>query len=783
MRFNSQNATGSGFTKLASFVIVAGVLSVAKEVFIPIALASLLSFLLAPLVVRFARWGLGKMMSVLLVVTLAFGVIGVVGWLVTAQVINLADELPQYRDNLRAKIIALKRPDPEGVLSKATGVVKELEKEINTPAPDEEAPELTPTGQLPQEPLPVEVRAPKQTPLRIIAGLAGPVLQPLATAGAVVFFVVLMLLQREDLRERFLKLVGGGELNVATQAVDDAANRVSRYLVMQLVVNATYGIPIGVGLYFIGVPNAFLWGLLATLLRFIPFIGPWIAATFPIALAFAVDPGWTKPILTVSLFLTLEVISNNIVEPLLYGASTGVSNIALLMAAIFWTWLWGPVGLLLSTPLTVCMLVLGKYVPGLGFLSVLLGSNPVLAPEARFYQRMLAMDEEGLWDISEKYIVEKSLPELYDRVVLPALAFAEQDRHKGTLTEVRQAFIVQNTRGLIEGLAEAAEAASDEKGLDSAARLEHKPDLGEAPVLCIPARDEADELAALMLVQLLKMKGLPARAVSARTLANESYQDIRNGKITTVCISSVPPFAVTPARQICKRLKQEFTGLKVVVGIWTAQSPGTEMASRLGTSCPDAVVARLAEAVTRIEATLEAQQFARRRAPERLPVEIPAPQTLELEPDEMFSSLTRHAAKILNVPVSLVCLIDSDTEFWKEHGGIPPDFASGEGLRPTVVYTASIQSDDVVAVEDVEKDSRFSDDPLLRERGIRFFAGVPLRANNGHAVGALCVTDTEPHQVSDRAKSLLKRLVDRLVDQVERRKVEEGELQNAQPEG
>lgn len=774
MRFNSQpSATGSGFTKLASFVIVAGVLYVAEEVFVPIALASLLSFLLAPLAVRLGRWGLGKVASVLVVVTLAFAVIAVVGWLVTVQVINLADQLPQYRDNLRAKITALKKPDPDGVLSKASGVVKELEQEINSTAPEEEA--ALPTGQRPQEPVPVEVRSPKQTPLRIIASMAGPILQPLATAGAVAFFVILMLLQREDLRERFLKLVSGGELNVATQAVDDATSRVSRYLLMQLVVNATYGIPIGIGLYFIGVPNAFLWGLLATLLRFIPFVGPWIAAAFPIGLAIAVDPGWTKPLLTIGLFLALELISNNIVEPLLYGASTGVSNIALLMAAIFWTWLWGPVGLLLSTPLTVCMLVLGKYVPGLRFLSVLLGSEPVLAPEARFYQRMLAMDEDELWDISEKYIAERSLPELYDNVVLPALAFAEQDRHKGTLAEVRQAFIVQNTRGLIEGLAERAPSTGNGASAESAELPPPGPGTSATPVLCVPARDEADELAALMLVQLLTRKGMAARAVSVKSPAAEAISEIREHNITAVCISSVPPFAVTPARQICKRIKQEFPNAKVVIGIWNAPSGGTQVAGRLGSSCPDAVVSRLAEAVSRLEAILQAPQAEEQRAAddraESPAAEVAAPQVLEFEPEEIFASFTRQAAKVLNVPVSLVCLIESDGEFWKVHGGIPPDFASGESLRETSVFTVGIQAGELLAVEDITQDDRFGTDPVLRERGIQFFAAVPLRARSGQVVGALCVTDTKPHEVPDRARTILRRLADRLISQVEERRL------------
>lgn len=768
MRLNSPAPASNGFTKLASFVIVAGVLYFAQEVFIPIALATLLSFLLAPLVLRLTRLGLGKIPSILIVVTLTFTAIGVIGWLVMAQVIHLADQLPEYRQNLRSKVESLKKPHGQGVFSRATGMMTELQKEIASLTPTSDDGGTNAVGRAVERPIPVEVRAPKPTPIQVIANIIGPVLKPLGTAAAVVFFVVLMLFQREDLRERFLKLVSGGELNVATEAVDDATQRVSRYLLMQLVVNATYGIPIGIGLYFIGVPNAFLWGLLATLLRFIPFVGPWIAAAFPMALAIAVDPGWTKPVLTAGLFLIIELISNNVIEPWLYGASTGISNIALLVAAIFWTWLWGTIGLLLSTPLTVCLLVLGKYVPGLSFLSVLLGSDPVLEPEARFYQRMLAMDEDELTRLSTKYVQEKSLTEFYDKVVIPALSFAEQDRHKGSLAEVRQAFIVQNTREIIDALGEREAKAELNSATASA-----KGDFSSSPVLCVPARDESDELAGLMLAQLLDRAGLPARAMPAKTLAGEWFKEIRNEGITTVCISGIPPFAVNAARQTCKRLKHEFPNLKIIIGIWDPAAHPTEVAGRLASSCSDAVVTRLADAVTRVESVLEAAEIAKRHTPlkpiDKPLVDAPPTAALESEPEEIFASITRQAAKIMNVPVSLVSLIDTDGEFWKSHGGLPADLSSAVGLRETSLGTMSAPTDDVIDVPDIAQDLRYANDPVLKARGIRFYTGVPLRTRGGHVVGILCITDTEPHQVSDRAKALLRSLGNRLISEVEKR--------------
>lgn len=768
MRLVPQNPGGNGFTKLASFVIIAAVLYLAKEVFVPIALAILLSFLLAPLVIRLSRWGCGKVLSVLLTVSFAFTIIAIIGWLVTAQIIQLAAQLPQYQENVRAKIIALKTPQRNGVLYRATGVVRELQKELESAAPAEAQPPATPSSPAAEKPVPVELKPSQPNSLQVIASMAAPVLKPLATAGAVVFFVVLMLFKREDLRERFLMLVSGGELNVATQAVDDATQRVSRYLVMQLVVNATYGIPIGIGLYFIGVPNAFLWGLLATLLRFIPFIGPWIAAAFPIALAFAVDPGWAKPILTIGLFLFVELVSNNVIEPWLYGASTGVSNIALLMAAIFWTWLWGAVGLLLSAPLTVCLLVLGKYVPGLRFLSILLGSDPVLDPEARFYQRMLAMDEDELGTLADDFRQKRSLGELYDNVIIPALILAEQDRHKGALAEMRQAFIVQTTRELIDTLGEREVRPNPENEGE-----ENPPEPLRGPVLCIAARDEVDELASLMLAQLLGKRGIDARAVPAKTVAPQWFKQITQDRISTVCISSVPPFAVAPARQACRRLKQQFPHLTIIAGIWNIKAQPSEFSARFGPSAPDAIVTRLEDAVTRLEAVLESGNIKTAPAPahsasprQRAISAAPPPAA---EPEEIFAAITRQTATILDVPVSLVTILPSDTGFWDAHGGVPPELASGAALRESAVCKNGSLCADILTIEDTTKDERFSGDPLFRERGVRFYVGVPLRTSEGELVGALCVTDTEPHQVSERAKTLLRNLAARLVEKIQQR--------------
>ena len=354
-----EKAGERGFILLASFAVVAAILYFAKSVFIPIALALLLTFLLTPLVLRLQRWKFPKAIAIITAATFAFAIIAFMTWLVTTQLIALAGQLPQYEQNLHAKIRKLRVTQQPDVFGRAATMIKDIGKDL------ELAPErIDPERGTREKPLTVEVKAPKPTALQTARRALGPLLGPAATGGIVIILVLAMLFKREDLRDRFIKVISGGQLNRATEAVDDTARRISRYLLMQLVVNVTYGVPIGVGLYFIGVPNALLWGVLATVLRFIPYLGPWIAAAFPLALAFAVDPGWTKLVLTLVLFVVIELVSNNLVEPWLYGASTGISPVAVIGGALFWTWLWGPVGLFLCTPLTVCLVVMGKYVPG-----------------------------------------------------------------------------------------------------------------------------------------------------------------------------------------------------------------------------------------------------------------------------------------------------------------------------------------------------------------------------------------------------------------------------------
>lgn len=534
-----------------------------QTILIPIALAVLLSFALAPLVSRLRRWGLPRVPAVLLAVLLAFGAIATFGLIVGSQLAQLADNLPSYQENIRAKVRSLQDALPQG------GIVEQLSRMLHELGQDlqqvqqqtQQAQDASDTGDRgrlilerpQQEPITVRIQQPAMSPFEVLETVGLPLLAPVGTAGIVIVFAIFMLLEREDLRDRLIRLLGGGNLHQTTEALNEAATRVSRYLLMQLVVNASYGIPVGIGLWLIGVPNALLWGLLATVLRFVPYVGPFIAALFPIVLSVAVDPGWSMLLWTIALFLVLELISNNIIEPWLYGASTGVSTVAILVAAIFWTSLWGAVGLLLSTPLTVCLAVIGRYVPQLAFLDVLLGSEPVLVPSERFYQRMLVGDSEEGEDIADEFLKERPLIAFYEEVMLPALRLAETDRRRKVLVGEGRAVVVNGFLEVVAELADHEDPGPEDEEIAAAA-----PAMADdgAIVLCIAGRTGLDRVAAAMLAQLLQRRGvathiLPADAVSPERIGTLKLDDAR-----LVCLAYMGPAAVAHARLVCRRLRR-----------------------------------------------------------------------------------------------------------------------------------------------------------------------------------------------------------------------------------
>ena len=511
-------------------LIAAAILYLAREVLIPLALAILLSFLLAPVVRRLEHWRLGRVPSTLIAVLVGFSLISGIGYVAARQALSLAAKLPEYRDNIGAKIRAV-RGQQESTLGKAADAIKQLEDEAST------------------ESAPIAVAETAPSPTAALVEWVSPFVKPVGTAGAVLIFTILLLLNRESMRERLIGLIGTRRINVTTQALGEASYRVSNYLYMQLVVNACFGIPFGIALWLIGIPNAMLWGLLGTLLRFIPYAGVWVAVAMPAVLAFAIFDGWVQVAWTLGVFLALELILVNAVEPWLYGRSAGLSPIAIILAALFWTWLWGPVGLLLAVPLTVCVAVMGRYIPELGYLNVMLGVEPVLSPEARFYQRLVARDQDDAIALAEEYAAEHGDAEVFDTLLIPALALIETDRHKGALEQQNERFAFDVMRQIFELLPERDEQPA-------------------APHVCIlPARDEADELAGAMLARLLPGSQL----FSAKSLATEKLERLGHDACRTVCISAVPPHAASHAGFLARRLKKEFPKLRIVVALWNSE--------------------------------------------------------------------------------------------------------------------------------------------------------------------------------------------------------------------
>ncbi len=560
-------STRENGARLLTVVTVGAVLYFARDVFIPFALAFLLAFLLAPVATRLRHWGWGRVTSALVVVFTFFLVIAVIGFVMASQLTDVAHKLPGYQQNVREKLHSL-QVSGGGLVERATRVVHDLTAELTpkTPASGTHAGE--------DKPVPVEIRKAPFSPVEIIRTILGSLFNIVITALIVTVFVIFMLIQKEDLRDRLIRLIGAGQVNVATQALDDAGNRLSRYLLAQATINVAFGTLAGCLLYFIRVPNPFLWGLVAALLRYIPYLGIWVAACLPALLAFAVEPGWVKVPVIFGSYVGIDLLLWNFAEPLLYGNSTGISPLAILLAAVFWTWLWGPVGLFLSTPLTVCVVVMGRYVPSMEFLSVMLGDAPVLRPETKFYQRMLAMNLDEATELAENYLKGKSLEQLDDSVIIPALSLAEEDRHRGKLDEERQQFIFQNTRLLVEDITERAEnliAGDNSSRKHDASPQNVEPAVSDdnADVICIPARDEADEIAALMLEQLLNKRGISASVLSCVGLLAECVQQVEKRKPRVVCVAAVPPFGYVHARYLCRRLWVRFPDLKIVAAILT----------------------------------------------------------------------------------------------------------------------------------------------------------------------------------------------------------------------
>lgn len=580
---------------MASVVTTVAALYFGREVFLPIAVALLLTFAIAPVVSWLKRAGIPRLAAVIASVLGAFAALALFSFVVATQVSDLAQNIPVYQVNIVTKIRALKENGlGGGIISRLTGIIERVGQEI-----DRQEPQLPSAAEAPKrEPIPVQVVS-QEKPLEMLQNLIAPLLSPLASAGLVIIVVIFMLMEREDLRDRFIRLVGYGDLHRTTQALQDAGKRVGQYLLMQLVVNTVYAVPITAGLWVLGIPNALLWGLLALALRFVPYIGPIIGAMLPLFLALAVAPGWTLLLWTAALFIVVELITGNVIEPWLYGSHTGLSPLAIIVAAIFWTWLWGPIGLVLSTPLTVCLVVLGRHVPQFEFLDVLFGNEPVLEPHARLYQRLLAGDPDEATDHAEEMLEEKYLFQFYDQVAIPALLLGEQDRTRGVMDDEQRRQVAQSAETLVANLDDSAQQEAEEEadeenasagegkaanakaanaktsnGKPGEARAEEAeevelPDGSGISVLCAGGRGELDDAAAAMLAQVLEVQGADA---SKATFADLEASGIRrldlDGK-DAVVIGFLNRDSTKHARFTVRRLKRIKPELRVGVVFWS----------------------------------------------------------------------------------------------------------------------------------------------------------------------------------------------------------------------
>lgn len=591
----------STLVTLASLALVVAILHAAQEVLLPIAVSILLAFVLTPLTIWLERLALPRIASVLAAVAVTFAIFGALGWVVTRELVDLARDVPKYQMTLVHKIRSLRElPVGGGLLAGLTDTVDAVTRELGAG----DNPALWPeTAQSVSEPVPVRIVERSPFALGVLVGWMGPLLTPLSTAALVLVFVVFILLAREDLRNRMIRLAGTGRVHTTTQALDEAGARISRYLLMQLIINATYGATVAIGLTVIGVPSATLWGLLATVMRFVPYIGPWIAAILPIALSLAVFEGWYQPIAAVGLFLVLELISNNVMEPWLYGASTGVSTVGIIASAVFWTWLWGPLGLVLSTPLTVCLTVLSRHAPRLGFLHVLLSDQPALEIDVRFYQRLLALDYNEASDLVAQFLKSGTLDTVYEQLFVPALSLAERDRHAGHLTPDQQQFIygaISDLSREVTRQLDTSPASDTVPAGSSAIALQGNLDSArQTPlrVICLPAEDEADRLAGTMLQVLLRASGHDAVAIEQRAASDEASASLRDGTVDCVVISGVAPGGAMQARDASRRIKAAMPDVSIVAGLWNASGSLDGTRARLKAAGADVVSTGFTEAL------------------------------------------------------------------------------------------------------------------------------------------------------------------------------------------
>jgi predicted PurR-regulated permease PerM len=538
----------------AGGVLVVAVLYWAQAVLVPFALAILLTFVLTPPVTWLQRW-VGRVPAVLFTATLVFAALGLAGWGLTRQIDHLAEDLPGYRANIRTKIADVRLAGRGGAVEKLQETLEDIKTDLGTESPK---------GTVLR---PVVVTSNPATGFSAFAWL-GPVVGPLSTAGLVAAMVIFMLLERRDLRDRLIGLIGHGQLVTTTKALDEAGDRVSRQLLMQSLVSVLYGIVVFVGLYFLQVPYPLVWATLGAALRFIPYVGPVLGAGAPILVSLAALGGWTGPLIVLALFVVLELFTNLVLESVLYAGAVGVSQVVLLVSVTFWTWLWGPLGLLMASPLTVCLVVLGKHVPGLAFVGLLMDDTPPLALEYGFYQRLVARDQSEAAELIDSYIKTESPTSVYDALLLPALSYAERDRLEHRLSSDEEVAVIDAVRELI---ADAAESSRRHTDTDPSAAVTDTSLLGPREplrVLGYAVNGAADEGALAMLAHLLDDLPIALEITGTRMQAVELASLVGDRQFSVVCFADLPPSSSSKTRYLVRRLRAALPELRIAVGRW-----------------------------------------------------------------------------------------------------------------------------------------------------------------------------------------------------------------------
>ena len=612
----------------------------AAEVLRPLALALLLSLVLAPLVGWLQRRGLPRVPAVVLTVILALGTLGGVGFVVIQQLSSLANDLAENRGAIEEKLSDLVSKGKPSTVNEIQDMLEDVSRGVTSGDvldqaegdPDEAAedgipadPVLAETPEMPGAAAPIEqlreapaddAKAADPVKVEVVdvptiqdrfSTAVGPLMEPATIFGIVFVLTLFMLITKDDLLGRVIQVIGLSHISLTTRTMAESGQRISYYLMTFSFYNAICGVILGFGLFLIGVPYSVLWGFLVAVLRFIPYVGPMVAFVLPLGYSFAFSDGWFQPLMVVALFVIFEAISEYVLEPILYGRTTGITAVGLLIAAMFWTWLWGAPGLLLATPLTVCLAVLGKYVPALRFFATMLGEEAILDRHARYYQRLLARDQDGAVDVVEEAEADETSESIYDEILIPALSRAERDLTRGAIDEDEQSFIWHVTRCLLDDLddRDVAKAKADEAKNGDSKKTRGKAPRTKKKVLGIASEDVADALALRMLAMSLRDDGVEVEIMTEITSAGDAAEQVGDETSCLVILSHLPPVGLSAARRLVKSINARWPDIPLWVGRWKESANAEKIRDRLTSMGADRVVLSITEARSEILQALE----------------------------------------------------------------------------------------------------------------------------------------------------------------------------------